>query len=163
MKTVLKAGAEFESLTEPELRHALHDTIKDWMFEATKGLRPIRFVGQGTIAANAVTVGPGLNNIMGPLSGFYWLVRRIAITGVALTTEATSLFVNQADALHLVSPLTGAGTPGAGYLPFGDGALILQGGENLVVASTGAIASAGTVTVSGAAIEIPAMLLHRAL
>lgn len=156
----MSAGTRFDVLN----RHELEQTIQAWQLAAIKGARPTRFTGQGTIAAGAFSVdSTNLNNQLGPETGFCWVVRRLAVSGVTVTTEASGVYIGIADVLHLVTPnLTGLATC-TGYLEYTKGALILGGGDRLVVASTGVIASTGTVTVSGAAIEVPIGLLHRAV
>lgn len=156
-KFKLSAGSEIDLLDKKEL----DATLKAWFLDTIKGARPIRFTGQGTIAANAVTVDANnINNKLGPDVGYFWIVNRVAISGLVVTTDPTSIYINNASPLSLVRPLTGMAAS-TGYVEFNKGVLTLSPGDTLVVASTASIASTGTVTVSGSAVEIPSSLLWK--
>lgn len=157
----LKPSGQVDLLTSKEVERLMGD-LKDWMAESVRGARPIRFVATGLIAGNAVTVsGDTPSNRLGPEAGFYWMVRRIAVTGLTLATDPTSIYINAAAADHLVYPnLTGLAAS-TGYKSFTRDECMLVPNDRLVIASTGAVAATGTVVVSGAAVELPASLLWR--
>jgi hypothetical protein len=159
MKFKIQAGAEFDTLTQKELR----DALRDWHVELVKGARPITFDAQGVIAGNAVTIGGDTSSPssgrLGPEAGFVWAVARIGQTGLANGTDPTSIFVGVNQPKSLVFPnFTGTATA-AGYKAFGKGEFVLLPSQRLMVASTGAIGSAGTVTITGAAWELPIGML----
>lgn len=161
MKFKLNAGAEFDILTQ----HELQDTLRNWMVEVVKGARPVRFSAQAQIVNNAVSVGgfdaSTATGQLGPRPGFVWAVRRITQTGLAVTTDPTAIWVNNTQPQDLVLPaFTGANSVN-GYKSFNSGELLLVGDDRLIIASTGAVASVGTVTIAGAALELPVGMLWK--
>ena len=152
---VMSAGKKFETLTKAELDASL----RAWMVEAVKGMRPIRFDAQGTGTAAAVTLG-GATTLtggrLGPEPGYVWAVQRLAVR-VEGVPGAYSVYVNQLDAAHLVRDVNAAAN---GYARFGRDELLLGGGDTLVVQGSTA-GESGLVTVSGAAVEMPVGLLWK--
>lgn len=161
MRQALRAGSEIDVLTKGELR----ETLADWIKQTVIGARPVRFSAQGVIAGGAVTVGGKTNTgRTGPNPGFFWVVRRVCVTGLTLATDPTSIFIsdpNSADGLVFPN-LTGV-AGATGYKSFNSGELVLAGDDDIVVASTGAIAATGTVNLFGAALEFPQSLAWKYL
>jgi hypothetical protein len=159
MKFKIGAGAEFDTLTKEELA----DALRAWHVEVVKGARPRTFEFSATIATNAVTIGGDTadtrGGLSGPTDGFVWAVSRITQTGLAIATDPTSIFLGTNQPGHLVFPnFTGTATA-TGYKHFSKGELVLLPKQRICVASTGAIGSAGVVTISGAAWELPIGML----
>lgn len=160
MKVKLQAGVELDMLNKDELKEAL----RDWMVEAMRGPIPRRFSAQGTIAGNAVTVD-GANNTgtLGPEAGMAWMVSRVAVSGLTLATDATSLFVNGTQPWNLVLPTLTGVAGSTGYHEFPAAQVLLTGNDRLILSSTGAIAATGVVTLTGQAWELPIGLLWKLL
>jgi len=160
VKFKLQAGAELDLLTKDEL----HSTLKAWMVEVMRGAVPKRFGAQATIAANAVTVD-GANNTgtLGPEAGMAWLVTRIAVSGLTAASDPTSLYVNGVAPWNLLVPSITGVAGATGYHEFPASQVILTGNDKLILASTGAIAATGTVTLAGQAWELPIGLLWKLL
>jgi hypothetical protein len=162
MKVKIGAGVTFDTVSPGELDKAMSD-LKSWHVELIKGGRPILFDAQGVIANNALTIGgssasPSSGRV-GPEAGYVWAIRRLAQTGLANATDPTSIFIGDNEPSRLVFPnLTGV-AGATGYKSFNGGEFILLPTQKVLVASTGAIGSAGTVTISGAAWELPIGLL----
>ena len=160
-KVKLHAGAEIDVLN----KHELHQTLQAWMVEAVKGIRPRRLAAVATIASNAFTMGgeqdSNINNILGPEAGYLWMVRRIAITGPTLASDVTNVYIGRQDPQNLVYPALTGLSSSTGYKSFSRDELVVNGGESLVIASTGSVAATGTVTVTLGVTEIPVGLLWK--
>jgi hypothetical protein len=155
----MTAGGVFHTLTKEELDHSL----KSFMVQNAVGARPVHFSAQGTVASDGtLSVGGAvtlLGGTLGPTSGFYWVVNRLAVRvgGAALGTY--SLFINSAQPQSLVRDVT---TTSNGYIAFTTPELVLNGDDTLVITATGQSASALAV-VTGQAIEVPSSLLWKVL
>lgn len=160
MKVKIQAGAEIDTLTADELKGVL----RDWMVEAMRGPVPKRFSAQGTITGAALTIdGQNGTGTLGPEAGMVWVVTRIAVSGLTNATDATALFVNGTHPSNLVLPsLTGV-AGAVGYHEFPAQQVVLTGNDRLILASTGAIAATGTVTLAGQAWEMPIGLVWKLL
>lgn len=156
-KFAFKAGAEFDMLTNKELRDTLKDVMASWMAETTIGARYARFSAAALIANSAVEIGgPGrADDNLGPAPGFVWDVRRLRITGLA-TNDVAAVYVNDANPSSMIAST--ADVAGALFL-FGE-QVILYPGDSLLV--TGAsLAATGFITVSGQVRELPMALAWR--
>ena len=152
-KFTLSAGKEFESITPGELRGIL----REWQVDVAKGLRPILFDAQGTATAGgAIELGGAttlIGGTLGPKPAFWWAVTRLAVRVNGAAAGAYSVGVGSS---HVRDVPVSAG----GYAPFAAQELLVGNADTLTVAATGVAASA-TVTVTGAAVEIPQALLWR--
>jgi hypothetical protein len=155
----IKAGGKLDLLTQREAHAAFKGALKDWMVEAYKGARPVKFAGAGTIANGAVQIG-GSDGIgattsnLGPAAGMVWSVKRLAVRGISSGSETLSLYTNTASPFDLVRDGV------TGFERFGSDELILIGPEKLLFAGTNLV-STGTVTVSGQAMELPIGMLWK--
>ncbi len=151
----MTAGGKFETLTRDELDASL----KTWMVESVKGMRPIRFDAQGAATAAAVTMG-GATTLtggrLGPEVGYVWAVQRLAVR-VEGQPGAFSVYVNAANPANLVRDVNALAN---GYAGFGRDELLLSGSDTLVIQGSTA-GESGLITVSGAAVEMPVGLLWK--
>jgi hypothetical protein len=160
VKVKIQAGAEIDTLTKDELTQAL----RDWSVEVMRGPIPKRFSAQGTVAGNALTIdGQNGSGVLGPEAGMVWLVTRVAVTGLTNATDPTSLFVNGTQPWNLVIPSVTGVTGSTGYHEFPASQVMLTGNDRLILASTGAIAATGMITLAGQAWELPVGLLWKLL
>lgn len=161
MKFKIAANAEIDTLTKQELL----DGLRAWHAEVIKGARPVLFSFSAQVTGAALTcggdTGPAGAGQAGPSDGFVWAVARIAQTGLAIATDPTSIFIGNAQPHRLVLPNFTGNAAATGYATFSKQQLVLQDKQKLLVASTGAIGTANgtTVTISGAAWELPVGLL----
>jgi hypothetical protein len=169
MEFELRAGAKLDLLSPKDLDKVL-DRIQGWVLDDLRGVQPTDLTAVGTTIGATIVVDPEAapNNTGGPLGpgqGFYWAIRSIVVTGPAVATDAVHLYKNSVDALHIRRPFLTGAAGATGYASFGTNELLLKPGERLIVA--GAVAAGAgapiTVTVTGAAIEVPSHLLARML
>lgn len=161
MKQQLHAGATLDVLTKGELVQGL----REWMVSDLQGARPFTFSAQSTItgAGDLVVGGEDSTGRTGPEPGFLWLVRRIALQGVNVGVDPTSIYLDEPLANRLVYPnLTGTAAA-TGYKSFNSGELVLKGDEKIVVASTAALIATGICTLTGAALAVPMNLAWKYL
>jgi len=167
VKQTLRGGAEVDMLTHGELEGALRG-LREWMVSAVQGARPVRFSAQATItAAGDLVLGQDeRSGATGPDQGFVWIVRRVAVQGLAVAADPTEVYVTDVLANQLVyAGLTGSAWS-QGYKAWNSGELVLQGNDRIVVANgltPGGIGSAGVVTLTGAALAFPVGLAWRYL
>lgn len=152
----MTAGGVFNTLTKEELDASL----KAWMVDNAKGARPVRFAAQGTVAADGtLTVGGAITltgGTLGPTSGFYWVVNRIAVR-VAGAPASYSIFINSPQPQDLVRDVTSTAN---GYVGFSTPDLVLSGDDSLVITAAGAT-SGQIAVITGQALEVPASLLWK--
>lgn len=155
-KCTLSAGKEIETLSQAELNQSL----RDWMVEAVKGMRPVLIAAQGAAdTAGSITLGGATTltgGTLGPGQGMVWAVTRLCVR-VDSGPAAFSVYMNQAGSHRLVRDIDGSSN---GYAPFGNNELILPSGDQLVIRAS-SLTPSSTVTVTGAAIEMPAGLLWK--
>lgn len=156
-KATMSAGKEFETLSKAELDASL----KEWMIEAIKGIRPVAIMSQGTADATGSVVLGGATSVtggtLGPREGYWWAVQRLAVR-VDGVPAPYSVYRNTVAAGDLVRDVPGENY---GYASFGPWELMLVGGESLVIQSNSLTASTGVLTVAGQAVEIPNGLLWK--
>lgn len=87
-KMILTPGGELDLVTPTDLQNhldkqtrAIHQTIR----EEIRGVKHMRFRGQGNLSAASSTV-----IIDGPQAGYAWSIRRVSITGA--TSQPVNLF-----------------------------------------------------------------------
>lgn len=153
----LTAGGSFETLNKAELDLSL----REFMVDALKGIRPVQIASQGVAdATGVVTLGGAVSvtgGTLGPEVGFFWSVLRLAVR-VDGVPAAFSLYRNTVDPGSLIRDVPGSSN---GYAPFGVSELLITGGDTLVVQSQSLTPSTGVMSVSGQAAEIPAGLLWK--
>lgn len=152
-KCKLSAGQEIETITPGELRALL----REWQVDVAKGLRPILFDAQGTATAGgAIELGGAatlVGGTLGPRPAFWWAVTRLA---VRVNGAAAGAFAVGLGSSHVRDVPVAAN----GYAQFAAQELLVGNADTLTIAATG-VAAAATVTVTGAAVEIPQALLWR--
>lgn len=154
----LDFGAEIDLLSKGELDDSLRahgDALVAGMVEGIKWRRLPRLYG--TADSGVLTLGEQAPQA-GPEQGYAWSVTRIFVDGLTggATPDVVRLFRNgtSEDPLWQIS----------GASPqerFGRGQLVLLGGDQLIVASSGTFAATGTITVSGELWEVPQLMLGK--
>lgn len=158
MRVKLEAGAEFDFVTQDELRKTLAEYATAWRVEHAKGPRPRRFSAMGTVAGGLVRIGgderAGDGGPLGPDAGFAWSVQRLTVRGLNPAAESLSIYYGTDNPLSLV--MDGFST----IVAFAANDLILQGPESLFFGGT-ALVSAGPIIVTGTAMEVPIGLMYK--
>jgi small neutral amino acid transporter SnatA (MarC family) len=98
-----------------------------------------------------LTAGAGtlnIPNMLGPMTGHYWDLKRITAYGFSAGTVTVTLGASQGDVLTVIST--------EGSVLFGKAHILLNGGDNLYFTAAGIT---GTVSVAIAAIEIAAPVI----
>ena len=155
-KYKLTGGGEFETTTPEELSRALNDFGRDWVQEAAKGPRFIRFSAYATVdSAGVVEIGGLLkpDDRTGPDQSLMWSVKRIAISNLE-ANKTVDMYINGQNFATLVK----AGI--TGYEKFGSNELVLQPSERLYLTGS-TMTAARSIYLSGAALELPASMAHR--
>lgn len=152
------AGAELDVLTQDELDKSL-ESYGDRLERArVRGIRYRRLpLLQGAAAGGVLTLGQNAPTI-GPDSGFAWSLRRLVVTG--LTAGTTPDLVNLYRNGSGEQPVWQFNGNNFGYT-FGRLEIVVLGGETLVLQSAGTFAAAGTITLSGELVELPAEMLGK--
>jgi hypothetical protein len=155
VKFKIAAGAEFDVVTEKEMRGALADFQTNWIAELSRGDRYRDFRASGTIAAAALSIGgdtdAGID--LGPAPGFVWSITRLAVVNLA-TNDVLTLFKNENAPSSTIKPVL------LTYNSFGRNELVLYPGDRLLVEGS-SLAGTGKVTITGTAREIPVALAWR--
>jgi hypothetical protein len=155
------AEADLPTITEQAQLMGLRD--KSFWVERARGVKPMRFAGQGTVSSGSVTI-PGQSasttygsNLpqMGPSDGFAWAVQRI--TCYLITNSSDVLYVYRGSAQTTGSPnnFLGILTQAAPTLHVGGKGLFLLPDEQILVTGS-SLTTTGTLTINGEAIEAPA-------
>jgi hypothetical protein len=159
MKFKIQAGAEFDVLTQSELR----ETLDGWYVEISRGIKFRKFSAQGNVSAGAWAIGGQAadndKDPLGPAPGFVWAITRVAISGngVVPGTDLYAVYVDEVTPTKLV---TSGLTRGQIY---DVGVLVLNGGERLALAGVGTGGTGTDVTLSGQAVELPVQLAWQLL
>lgn len=153
-------GADVDMLTKSELDSTMRG-LQDWMVSVAKGVRPIRISARGKANGVSTTLELGgattlVGGRMGPEPGFWWAVTRLAVR-VDSQPAAFSLYLNAAETNSHVRDVDGAAN---GYAGFGAQELLVGNTDSLYLRASG-LATDSTISVSGAAVEIPAQLLWK--
>ncbi len=160
-KFKLNAGAEIDFLTQAEMDHSLTTAFHDYEAARLSGIKPIRFMDQGTVASNAVTIGdPSTGStggfLVGPNEGYVWSIRHLVVEG--LTASATTPdIVNIYRANRIIWQLNG----NQFAQTWGRGEILFYGSEALAVKNSGNLASTGVIIMHGLAEEVPAELVGK--
>ena len=156
-KSTMSAGREFETLNKAELDASL----KEWMVDVVKGIRPIALSTQGTAdSTGAITLGGATTvtgGAVGPREGYWWSVCRLAVR-VDGSPASYSLYRNAPNVDSLVRDIPAGNN---GYVAFSTYELMLGGGDSLVFQASGVTPNTSLMTVSGQAVEIPNQLLWK--
>lgn len=158
-KFKLQAGMDLDLFTQKEMDDSLKRFSRDWMVEAAKGPRHVRWSARGTIAAGILRIGGNDATVdsgrLGPEAGMVWSVKRWNVQGL-----------NVADTLHAYvnsdSPWNSIIDGITGYNRFGSDELVIMGNDRLLFTGTALVAT-GDIFVSGSAWELPATLMYRLL
>jgi hypothetical protein len=156
-KTVIRANATLDTLTEPELNRSLAHFMTEWRAELLRGVKFRRILRKGVADASGNLMLGGSDSRLrglGPEEGFIWSVDFFSL--YPLTTGGTAivrLYQNTANDGDLVrgdyTPVNSAVSDN-----FGGRGLIMQGGSTLLLTASGL--TAGTsVTLTGQATEVP--------
>jgi len=150
----LRAGAKINLLNQDELDQTLSKYMEQpGSLRATDGIYLSVLLKTGS---NPFTMGgDAVPNPQGPLQGYTWSVRRIAVEG--LTAGATPDVLQVFSRNRLVAQVTGA-------LPvafIGRGEAVIRSGETLEYRSLGTFAATGQIIASGFAEQVPQELEGR--
>ena len=154
-KFTMSAGKEFETLSKAELDASL----KEWMIDVVKGIRPVNISSQGNAVATAVTLGGATSltgGTLGPEAGYWWAVSRLAVR-IDSVPAAFSLYRNATNPGDLIRDVPGEAN---GYAAFGPYELMIAGGDTLLIQAN-SLTETGLLTVSGQAVEIPNQLVWK--
>jgi hypothetical protein len=167
VRAKFEIGAEFETLTKDEL----HDELGAAVTQVRESMRGVKYRRlpqlSGTAQGGVLDIGgdsqAGWNgNRVGPREGYAWIIGLLSVTGLTsgAVPDIVNLFINGAG-----SSLQWWQFNGNNFAyTFGDGQLVLLPGETLRLASVGAFAAAGTVTLIGSVRnELPAEKLGYAV
>lgn len=150
----IQAGKMIDALTRKELDDALGSHLRSWVAETAIGGKYVRFSGSSAVASATVNLGGHVGQtFLGPNPGFVWDVRRLRISGLT-AADVVNVYVNDNSVANLVQSTTDLGdSPTNRYFSW-DRTVVLYPGDALKVYGT-SIAATGTITVSGAALELP--------
>jgi hypothetical protein len=153
----IQAGATIETTTPKEVAELTKIAYSDSFQEMARGVKPMRFSGQGTVTGGSAVTIPapqGGQLAMGPSEGFVWRVDRVSAYGLA---AADSLAVHRtvADGSAFIGYIQGA----TGYLDVPE-APLLYGGEFLTVTGS-ALAATGVLLLNGEGVEVPSFALWK--
>jgi hypothetical protein len=150
VKFKLSAGGELDLLTSGELRDELDRALRNWQQELARGAKFLRRSLSGQVDSGGdLTIRGGEE--AGPAEGFVWALTRVTPAAGLLATETLGVYVNDATPSNLLVEL-----PGSAVWP-GDHAVILTGGDRLVIAGQALTASA-RVTVNVQVKEVPYLM-----
>lgn len=160
MKVMLKAGAEIDLLNRDELQDSLRRESQVAELSRLYGIKWMRLPENlsGTAAGGVLTLGETAGDVVGPESGYAWVIKRLIVTG--LTGGAAPDVVNLYRGTAAGTPLWQFNGGNFGYT-FGKMELTLMGGEHLALASVGTFTSTSVITLAGELIEVPAQLLGK--
>ena len=150
----IQAGKLIDTVTKQELHEALGSHLRSWVAETAIGGKYTRFSGSVAVASSVVNLGGHVGQyFLGPNPGFVWDVRRLRISGLT-AADVVSVYVNDISTANLVQSTTDLGdSPTNRYFSWNK-EVVLYPGDALKIYGTG-IAATGTITVSGAALELP--------
>lgn len=155
----LTAGGVINTLTKEELDHSL----KSFQIQNAVGARPVHFSAQGVVdGSGALSIGGAVTltgGTLGPGSGFYWVVNRLALRVNNAAQASFSIFINSAQPQSLVRDVISTAN---GYASFPTPDLVLNPDDSLVVTASGGT-TGHVAVVTGQAIEVPATLLWKVL
>ena len=157
-KVVMKAGATFDTLTQPELDKSLANFLTSWRKEVVRGVTFQRFTGSGVADASGAVVigGPASEEKpIGPAESMVWGVTRLNMAGLVTGGMAPVMRLFRNDASN-TTQVKGDWTVvnEASSVHFGTPGIILRPGDALLVTGTG-LTVGTTVTIAGDAIEVP--------
>lgn len=154
--TEIRGGAMLDVPTRDEIAQIIREQQRA-MVRAVKFMRIPQIYG--TASASKLSIGPGIAQV-GPDGGYVWSLLRVVVNG--LTTGATpdvvNLYVNDTGS----QPLWQFNGNNFGYT-FGPGEIVINPGENMLLASIGTFAATGTITLSGGLVEVPAEMAGKLL
>lgn len=148
----LRAGAEIDVLSAPELREELNryrDSRKKHIRTAQR-LPQLNVVGANPFAAGGDSAGTP----QAPRSGYSWSVRHLVIEG--LTTGATPDVVNILVGQRIYWQLNG----NQFCQTWGRGEILVRQGMALAYQSVGTFAATGAIVIHGLADEVAAEFEH---
>lgn len=158
-KVKFQAGAEFDLLNKGELDQSL---LEADVRESSRlaGVKPFRFLMQGTVASSAVTIGdPSTGSaggvLSGPNQGYMWCVKHLVIEG--LTSAASPDVMNIYRSGRIIWQLNG----NVFCQTWGSGQILLNPGESLYFKNSGNLAATGVITVHGTIWDVPAELVGK--
>ena len=135
-----RVQAEIESA-----RHREHARSVKWM--------RLPAILSGKVTSSAVTLGVASGRAaVGPDLGYAWVIKRLVVSGLAAgaTPDVVNLYLNDSFSYAPVWQFNGNNF---GYT-FGDGELVLLGGDTLSLKNSGTITATGTVSLAGELIEM---------
>lgn len=156
MKQMITAGKHVDMLTHKELADVLKSHAQNWYREAHIGTRFHRFAVQGTVKSNALDMGGGKGEKMGPEDGFVWDIRRLRIAGLQ-AGDVVTIGINDNSASTAITDTNDIN----GWTWLFQSQLVLQQGDALKIYGSGLTTSAATVTVSGMVRELPVHQIWR--
>jgi hypothetical protein len=159
-KITLQGGMHLEVPNREENREDVARVMDERELFAARGFKWMRLPEiYGTAAASALTLDEAHGvNVVGPESGYAWVLMRIVVDG--MTSGATPDVLNMYRNSTGGAPLWQFNGNNFGYT-FPRLSQTLNGGDTLKFASAGTFAATGRIRVSGELIEVPAEMLWK--
>lgn len=155
MKFKINAGVDLETTTPGEMKGMLDGSQQAWFQEMAKGVKSFRFAISGTVTDGTFTITSGLS---GPNQGTIWAVQRFSVDQLA-TGDVIRLYRSPASENTFLGQLT---VDAPMYHP-GQGGIIIKGGEMLDVTGDSLTTTAGSLTITGEAWELPEFMVWKLL
>jgi hypothetical protein len=156
----LELGARLHTLSHGELKETLAARDDAMMHRQAEGIKYRRLpLIRGLAAAGALSMGgPDASQDCGPNEGFAWMITRLSINGLAggVTPDVVDLYRGGAGNFP-VWQFTGNSFAAT----FTKLSLVYLPSETLLLASVGAFAATGPITVSGELLQVPAESLWK--
>jgi hypothetical protein len=171
-------GAEADILSPDEHKKHLMSLVVAEVYERARGVKPIRFTAQGTVASTAVVIPGGAVTgeqyygsvpAIGPGDGYVWAIQRIAVYPLGGTADVIGIFRQAATAgggsAFTIQPQSYLGqlTTTVPFWHPGSHGLLLLPDEQITLANIGALTTTGQLTVNGEAIEVPSEMVYKLL
>lgn len=156
---------QIETVTPGEHRKATASLLQEQERDYATGFKYMRLnppiTGNpvaGALAMGGDSAGPQGGQPTGPRDGYAWSILRFSITGLAtgVTPDVVNIYRRGPQARAAWS-LTG----NAPFSTFAKGQMLFLDNESIMVASVGAFAAAGLITLDADILELPQPLLWK--
>lgn len=159
-KVQILPGHEYDIVSPAELHHAFQreqERMDAFMRDSVRGIKPLRLQPQ----YQEVAAGAFSGVIMGPASGYAWVVKRLTTYGIAaadVNTAVINLYfgAEATDSLFIDQLIPNAAWKGSADC------LVVNSGEDLFILGTG-VPSTSQVLVTGFAVEVPSEMIGKVL